>query len=57
MVCASKDDGGLAVIDIKKQNEALLLKKPPQIFQQGGHSLGVTCLGKALQEWKTTKPH
>lgn len=34
MVCAAKQDGGLGVIDIRKQNEALLLKNLHKFFNK-----------------------
>jgi hypothetical protein len=35
MVTRPKDEGGMGVLDLKSQNEALLLKKTYTIFQQG----------------------
>lgn len=34
MVCADKKDGGLGVLDIGKQNEALLLKNLHKFFNR-----------------------
>jgi hypothetical protein len=46
MVCIPKIEGGLGVINLEKQNEALLMKKFRQVFQQKSHSLGFFDLGK-----------
>jgi hypothetical protein len=34
MVCVPKEEGGLGVIDIEKQNEALLLKNFHKFFNK-----------------------
>ena len=34
MVCVPKDEGGLGVIDIEKQNKALLIKNLHKIFNK-----------------------
>ena len=34
MVCIPKEEGGLGVIDLQKQNEALLLKNLDKFFNQ-----------------------
>lgn len=34
LVCLPKEEGGLGVIDVKKQNEVVLLKKYTQISQE-----------------------
>jgi hypothetical protein len=49
MVCIPKIEGGLGVINLEKQNEALLMKNFRQVFQQKSHSLGFFDLGKILQ--------
>ena len=46
-VCKSKSEGGLGVIHLKTQNEALLLKHL-EILQQRGYPMGGPHLGKLL---------
>jgi hypothetical protein len=54
MVRLPKEEGGLEVIDLKKQNKALLMKNPDKFFNKKRCSLGSINLGKALFKWKVT---
>ena len=48
MICIPKDEGGLGVIDIEKQNQSSTAKEFTQDFQQVRHPLGSSHLGEAL---------
>jgi len=50
MVCRAKDEGGLGVLNLATQSEALLLKFST-ISSTKQTSLGSLSLGKALHKW------
>lgn len=48
MVCLPKSEGGLGVINIRTQNEALLLKFLDKFFNRKDNTMGPLSLGEAL---------
>lgn len=49
MVCIPKIEGGLGVINLEKQNEALHMKNLDKFFNKKRHSLGLLGAGKTVQ--------
>jgi len=53
MVCKPKEEGGLGVLDLQKQNEALLMKKLDKFLNRRDiYTLGNNGVGEALPKWK-----
>ena len=55
MVCTPKPEGGLGVLNLRTQNEALLLKHLHKFFNKV--DLGCFDLGKALHQQQTPQSH
>lgn len=48
MICLPKSEGGLGVLNLRIQNEALLLKYFDKFYNRKNHSMGPSCPGKIL---------
>jgi hypothetical protein len=52
-ICRPKNQGGLGVLNLSVQNNALLIKNLQKKIQQEGHSLGEHDLGFLLWQWSS----
>ena len=57
MVCNSKEEGGLGIINLELQNQALLMKILDKFFNRKRHTLGLTCVGKTLLQCQAPRKH